>query len=435
MAMLAASPAHAQPVPTLEVATDREYYDAGGHDKVYVEVRVGTTATKITNQPVASRNITFVLDRSGSMAGAPIQALRRAMSAALGSLSDHDIVSIVLFGSEVETLLEAKMRDQVTDLDTLLAKMEPAGGAALYDALNQGAAQIRRYAGPSTINHLVLVTDGHPTKGPRELADFSKLAEVFTKEGITLSTIGVGHDFNEDLLATLARIGNGKFRYADQPGKLAEVLQAEIAPQRALVARDAVLTVEFTSECEDVTSYGWKQSAIEHETVTYQLPYLFADQQLILLTSATVSGHRYSYALASVRLRWNDLTENKPFELKKPVRILFETDENAVRKSTNAAVIQTSASTLISEGMQRAIEQIDKGDFRRALRDLRRARDDAESLNDDLDDDQIKAKIKQLKTYLAEVQARGLNQLDRKILRSGLFNQFETPTAEEKKDK
>jgi hypothetical protein len=84
--------------------------------------------------------------------------------------------------------------------------------------------------------------------------------------------------------------------------------------------------------------------------------------------------------------------------------------------------------------MQRSIELIDKGDFKRALRALRHAQDDAQSLNDDLEDPQAKARIGQLETYLAEVQARGLNQLDRKILRSGLFNKFETPT-EEPKDK
>ncbi|MEO6992466.1 MAG: VWA domain-containing protein [Lacunisphaera sp.] len=432
---LALSRAFAQPAPTLSVATDREYYYAGNRDKIYVEVHVGTTATSLKAQPEARRNVAFVLDRSGSMAGAPIQSARRALSAAFSTLAETDLVSIVLFGSEVETLLEAKPRGQIENIDSLLAKIEPAGGAALYDALNQGAAQLRRFASPATVNHLVLVTDGHPTKGPRELSDFTKLAEAFTREGITLSTIGIGQDFNEDLLAAIARAGNGTFRFAEQPEKLPDVLQAEIAPHRALVARDVVLTIEYTSECEDVSSYGWKQPAIEETTVTYHFPYLFADQDLSVLTSAIVSGRRYSYTLATARLQWKDLTTGAPFELTKPVSALFETDETTVKKSANAAVIRTSASTLISEGMQRAIEQIDKGDFRRALRALRRTRDDAESLNDDLNDPQVKAKIKQLEAYLAEVQSRGLNQLDRKILRSGLFNQFETPTVEQQKDK
>ena len=424
----------AQPAPTLDVGTNREFYHANASNKVYLEIRVGSTATAQTAPSPANRNLAFVLDRSGSMAGASIQALRQAMAATLNSLSDHDIVSIVLFGSEVETLVEAKHRDQLGDLDTLLAQIEPAGGAALYDALNQGAAQLRRYAGPATINHLILVTDGPPTKGPRELDDFTKLAEAFAREGFSFSTIGLGEDFNEDMLATLARIGNGHFRYAAQPEKIAEALQAEVAPHRNLVARDAVLTVDFASECEDVTSYGWKPAVIDHEKVTYRFPYLFAEQDLNVLTSAIIRARRFSYTMATVRLQGHNVSDGKPFEIVKPVTAQFEMSDDVVRSSGNPAVIRTSASTLISEGMQQAIEQIDKGDFRRALRALRRTRDDVESMNYDLDDPQIKTRIRQLEAYLNEVQARGLNQLDRKILRSGLFNQFETPT-EEPKDK
>jgi len=437
LALLAIGRLYAQPAPTLEAATNREFYYAEApSNKIYVEARIGSTASALTPPPAANRNLAFVLDRSGSMAGAPIQSLRQAMAATLNSLSDQDVVSVVLFGSEVETLVEAKHRNQLGDLDALLAQIEPAGGAALYDALNQGAAQLRRNAGPGTINHLVLVTDGPPTKGPRELADFSKLAEVFAREGFTLSTVGFGQDFNEDMLATLARIGNGRFRYADKPEKFSEALLAEIAPLRTLVARDAVVSIEFTADCSDVASYGWKQAVVERATATYHFPYLFADQASQVLVSAQITTPRFPshHTIATVRLRWNDLVDGKPREIVRPVSVSFDSDANTVRKSVNPSVIRTSAGTLISEGMQQAIEQIDKGDFRRALRALRRARDDAQSLNDDLDDPQVATRIQQLETYLAEVQARGLNQLDRKILRSGLFNQFETPT-EEPKDK
>ncbi len=433
LAVLACGPIRAQPVITLDAATDRELYHANSHNKIYVEAQVHVADPAARAAAATVRNIAFVLDRSGSMAGAPIQALRRAMSAALNSLSDHDVVSVVVFGSEVETLVDAKRRDHLGEIDAVLAKLEPAGGAALYDALNQGAAQLRRYAGPSTINHLILVTDGRPTKGPREFDDFSRLAEVFAREGFTLSTIGIGQDFNEDLLATLARSGNGHFRYVDQPDKLTDALQAEIAPLRTLVARDAILTIEFRSSCEDVESYGWKQANVENQTVTYHFPYLFADQDLSVLVSAKQRPIRIAAALATVRLSWNDLAEGKSHSEEKALSVVFEADERAVRTSLNPGVIRVSVGALISEGMQEAIEQLDKGDFRRALRALRNARDDAQSLNDDLEDPQIAAKIAQLEAYLAEVQARGLNQLDRKILRSGLFNQFETPTADDQK--
>ncbi len=425
----------AQPaVLSLEAACDRTTYQADVVNSVYVEAKVVVPGVP-GETTAATRNLAFVLDRSGSMAGEPIQALRQAVSAGLASLDERDVVSIVLFGSEVETLVPAQRRDQITDLDATLARIEPAGGAALYDALNQGAAQLRRYAASAAVNHLVLITDGPATKGPRERDDFLRLAELFAREGITLSTIGLGDEFEEDLLAALARTGNGRFRYAAQPAKLAEVLQSELAPLRTPVAQDVVLRVEFGDDTREVEAAGWERAVVEERTATFRFPQLFAGQDLSVLAGATLAPQRSDANIATVRLTWKDVATGAAHEATRKLSAYFESNSWVVRKSINRGVLRAAVGAVISEGMQRSIEQLDKGDFRRALRELRRARDEARTMNDDLTDDVIAARIQVLETYLAEVQARGLNQLDRKILRSGLYNQFETPTAEEKTDK
>jgi hypothetical protein len=249
-----------------------------------------------------------------------------------------------------------------------------------------------------------------------------------------VSAIGLGEEFEEDLLAMMVRTGNGHFRYADQPARLSEALQAEVAPLQTVIAHDAVLTIEFKGYCRDVKSHGWEPAAIADTTVTYRFPHLFADQDLAVLASGKVNSfiaRNSLYDVVTIRLRWRDATGSEPREVAKALSLNFTSDERAVRETINAGVFRTAVGTLISEGMQEAIEFVDKGDFRRALRALRRARDDARSMNYSLEDAQIAATIRQLETYLADVQVRGLNQLDRKILRSGLFNQFEIPTAED----
>ena len=419
----------AQPVLTLEAATDRTLYLADTTNTVYVEAKVRAAAPP-ESANASVRNIVFVLDRSGSMAGEPIQALRQAMSVALGSLAERDVVSVILFGSEVETLLESKRRDQIGDLDALLAKIEPAGGAALYDALNQGAAQLRRYASTSTINHLVLLTDGPATKGPRERDDFTRLAELFAREGFTLSTIGLSDEFDEDLLVAMARIGNGHFRYAAQPAKLVEAFQAEIAPLRTPLAQDVVLTLDFAYGCDEIESVGWRPAAITERTAAYRFPFLYAGQDLSVLVGTAMRAMHISADVATVRLQWKDVATGTVHETSRKLSVVFDQSPNAVRKSVNRGVLRTTVNALVSEGMQHAIEQLDKGDFRRALRELHKTRAAATSMNADLEDAEITAKIQVLETYLAEVQSRGLNQLDRKILRSGLHNQFEIPTGE-----
>ena len=418
-------------VLALQAATDRTVYNSNVIPTVYVEAKIVTPAQPASDG-CSVRNIALVLDRSGSMAGEPIQALRQAVSSALGALAERDVVSIVLFGSEVETLLDARRRDQIGDLDTLLARIEPAGGAALYDALNQGAAQLRRYAATSTINHLVLVTDGPATKGPRERDDFLRLAELFARECITLSSIGLGAEFEEDLLAGLARTGNGRFHFAARPVELAGVLQAEIARLRTPLAQDVALSIEFYYGAEEIETVGWEIGEIDKRTVTFRLPNVFAGQDVSVMAGAVLAMHGDPCPVATVRLRWKDVATGAVHETERRLTIYFDSSGWASRKSINRDVIRAAVGAVISEGMQSAIEQLDKGDIQRALRELRRGRDKARYMNSDLEDEAIASRIQVLEAYLSDVQARGLNQLDRKILRSGLRNQFEIPTEEPK---
>lgn len=414
---------------TLEAATDRKIYGNTSGRTVYLEARIAASAP---GDPAENsvRNIALVLDASGSMAGEPMQALRQAVVGVCGTLADRDIVSVVAFGSEVETLVEAQRRDQVRDLEVALARVEPAGGSALYDALSQGAAQLRRHAASAVASHLILVTDGPATKGPREREDFRKLVELFAREGITLSTIGLGDEFPEDLLADLARTGNGRFRYAAAPAALATTLGEEFALLRSPCARDVVLQVEFGYGCDDIETIGWLVGETDGNTVTCRFPAVYAGQEISLLGTAKYTGLGDSPDIAKVRLRWRDPRDGSGHEATKGVRVYFAGDSQASTKSVNHRVLETTVGAVISSGLQGAIEELDKGDQRRALRELRRARDAARAMNSDVDDPAVAARIAVLEIYLAEVQARGLNQLDRKVLRSGLNNQFAIPTED-----
>jgi Ca-activated chloride channel family protein len=419
----------------LQATPDRELYLAGSRHTVYLELKVGAAGVPAGAAETSSvRNVVLVLDRSGSMAGAPIQALREAVAASLNLLDARDIVSVVLFDSEVETVLEARRRDRVENLEAILAQVEPTGGSALYDALSQGAAQLRRHTGPATSSHLILLTDGPPTKGPREAADFASLAEVFAREQIVLSTIGLGADFNEDLLANLARIGHGRFRFAATPADIAGALQAELASPGALLARDVILTAEFDADCSELESTGWAPVVIKDLTATWHFPYVFSGQDLTLLLGADVQTRRFSYRLARIRLTWTDVADGQVHTLEQKPTIILEQDSEAVRRSANPAVARTVVRAAISDGLQKSIEQIDEGDFRRALRELRRARSTALDINFYLDDAQVQTSIGLFDAYLAEVQARGVGPLDRKVLRSGLFSRFESPVPEDKAD-
>jgi len=449
--VLAAAPR--QPAPTtlgpvsLEAELDQQFYREGTEAEIYVQARVRTGAIETLDEPdgegasapsepgmIPTRSIAFVLDRSGSMDGERMVALQAAIAGALDGLADRDVVSVVLFGSEVETLVEAQRCELARAGFARLGPIEAAGGAALYDGLSQGAALVRRAAGPATIRQLILVADGVATKGPREPEDFARLVETLARDGITVATIGLGEEFDEDLLAAMARIGGGRFVYADAPARLGEAIQREIVPSQEIVALDADLTIEFRPNCDDVRAHVARVASVEKNTVRVRFPRLLAGQELSALASATVrpfSASGIQRDLVRAHLRWTDPLTGESRELTYGVTARFSPEIRDVDDTHNIQVYRVAVASLIREGMQEAIEQIDRGDFRRALRELRRTRARVRDVNYTAEDTEIAAMLAQLDAYIADVEARGMSLLDRKVLRSGLNNQFDAPSAED----
>lgn len=429
----------------LEAEAAQQFYREGADNVIFVEARVIAGEAVETDSaqpavqeragsPAAVRNIAFVLDRSGSMDGERMEALREAVAGVLDTLDDRDVVSIVTFGSEVETFLEATRCDQARTALAALPAIEAAGGAALYEGLSQGAAQARRLGDLDSINQLILVTDGAATKGPREREDFVRLVEGFVRDGLTVSAIGLGDEFEEDVLAAIARAGGGRFRFAGDLSHLAGALRAEIAPARQIAARDAVLTLEFRTVCDDVRARGAPAARVQRSAVTIRYPRILVGQRLSVVASGELAAYGtigIQRDLVRATLRWSDPATGEARELTEAITIRFSPDSRDAVETLDLQVYRAAAAALVTEGLQEAIERLDAGDPRRAVRELRRTRAQLLDINNTPQDADLAAMVARLDDYLAEVQSRGLSAVDRKILRSGLLNAFEMPVAED----
>ncbi|GAB5560779.1 MAG: VWA domain-containing protein [Synoicihabitans sp.] len=420
----------------LSIASERKFYKADTTSEFFVETIVSAgSVTSQSTAPQKARSFVLVLDQSGSMAGPRINAVRQALNQTITGLRAHDIISVVAFGSEVKTLVDASRIDQIRKPADISSQLQPAGGAALFDALSQGAAQARRFVASATTTDLILVTDGPATKGPREADDFISLINSFVGEGIRVSTIGLGDAFEEDLLSNMARAGNGRFALATEPAQLPEVLHPLTSHSSPVVARDLVVTLDFRGFCDQLEAHGAFLADATSSSITFRLPYLFENQSISLLASARIwnsyaaNGHQPS--VVSANLSWipenaDATTPRQSRSAALPMR--FETDPEIIRDSIQLGPFRRAVDALIGDGMQETIELIDKGNLKRALQHLRRTRSQVADLVEELDDDGLRERLSHLDAYVDDVETRGLGQLDRKILRSGLSNRFDPPT-------
>jgi Ca-activated chloride channel homolog len=185
-------------------------------------------------------NVCFVLDRSGSMKGEKIERVRRAAAQAVELLGPEDIVSIVIFDHRSEVLIPAA---PVTDKQALLDKISrirDSGGTKIAPALERGRREIER--GPQgAVRRLVLLTDGQTENENECLQQASDAGRL----GIPITALGVGHDWNEDLMIEIANRSSGQADYISRADEVVEYFQSTVQRAQATAVQNASLTLRL----------------------------------------------------------------------------------------------------------------------------------------------------------------------------------------------
>lgn len=185
-------------------------------------------------------NLCLVLDRSTSMQGARLQRVKEATNYIIDYLTDDDYFSLVTFSDRAEVVLPAQR-----GLDKAIAKSKVSmvycsGGTEILPGLLAGLDQVERWQSSQTLNHLILLTDGQ-TYGDEDKC----LAQAIEagQRGVSISTMGIGQDWNDKLLDEIASRSGGTSAYIDSPAKIVSVFREKIHGLSAIFARNLRLTI------------------------------------------------------------------------------------------------------------------------------------------------------------------------------------------------
>src|ERR1022692_2189384 len=208
-ALLGVKPLHAQsedgPI-RLRVDVDRTVLPADCTGRAVVNIRLDCPRPPESERrpPV---HPPLVIDPSGSLAGAKIAQGREAALDIVRRLAPDDIMSLIAFDTQVETLVPAQRVGAArARLEAAICNIEPGGYTALYGGVARGAQEVRRFIeDPNFVSRIILVSDGIANVGPSSAEDLGRLGASLVKEGISVTTVGLGLDFNEDLMPRRAQ--------------------------------------------------------------------------------------------------------------------------------------------------------------------------------------------------------------------------------------
>ncbi len=226
----------------LKLQTDHALVLKGSPQDVVVKIDLSALDQKNRHKRTPL-NLAVVLDRSGSMSGAKIERARQAAMGIVDQLGPDDFFSFISYSDRAEVLVPAQHLEDKDDVKRRISHVRPSGSTALYDGVDVGAAQVQRHLSSKMINRVILLSDGLANVGPSSTADLRRLGGKLSERGISVTTIGVGDDYNEDLMAGLAEASDANYYYVKDTEKLPEIFAKELGELQTVAARSVRIEI------------------------------------------------------------------------------------------------------------------------------------------------------------------------------------------------
>lgn len=189
-------------------------------------------------------NLCLVIDRSGSMEGPPLEYVKQACSFVVDMLGPNDVLSIVTFEETVDVLMPPQRVTNKQPIKDGIQRLMPGNTTNLYDGLALAAQQVSGITDPGRATRLVVLTDGDPTAGIKDFSALVAHAGEIKQRGITCTFLGFGPDYNEELLAAMAKRAGGNYYYIPRPELIPEVFRTELDKLMTSVARNLKLEMK-----------------------------------------------------------------------------------------------------------------------------------------------------------------------------------------------
>jgi Ca-activated chloride channel homolog len=279
--LLATFPARADKPLALQARLAQAVMKGGETQRNYLRIALsGCERPKTERTPV---NVAFVIDRSGSMQGIRMAQAREAAVAAVKRLDGNDIASVVIFDNAIDLLVPAQPVADHAAFTDRIRQVAARGSTAIYDAVLKGADEVRRHKDNRRLNRVVLLSDGLANVGPSRPDDFAKLGRDLLAQGISVSTIGLGLGYNEDLMLQLARASDGNHAFVGDAADLIQIFNKEFDDVLASCAQTVSIDVELHPGVRAVRALS-RDGSIDGQHARFQLNQVYqATEHYVLL--------------------------------------------------------------------------------------------------------------------------------------------------------
>jgi Ca-activated chloride channel family protein len=377
---------------------------------------------RATRRPL---NLSLVIDRSGSMAGYALQQALGAAETLVEQLSPHDVLSIVVYDDQIDTILPPQPVTDKAAIRALLRKVRAGGTTNLSGGWLKGCEHVQTNQNPESIQRVLLLTDGQANVGVTDSNVLIKTARQKAEAGIITTTLGFGTSFNEDLLIGMAQASGGNFYFIQSPDDATEVFRIEMQSLTAIAAQNLMVTLAPVSGSEAqishiLSNYRWEKRDDGQLVITLSDVYEGEDKLLAFETNLAAPATTGIFGLFNLSYIYAAVAEGsiQSFTSETPLLIsaTVGTIEEAMSATPATQVIEQISKVRIARAKEVAIQQADQGDYAAAIQTLREVTGDLrqKGLHERFE---IAEEIEQLEHFAQQIEQRQFDPTIRKEMR------------------
>ena len=412
------------------VETEKSVLFAGPSQEVVIKVTLDApmVPSSMDRPPV---NLSVVLDKSGSMGGEKITQAKAAAIEAVKRLGVSDIFSLVVYDSNVHTIIPAQSVRNINQIVSKIQRIFAAGSTALFGGVSQAASEIRKYIGSEHVHRIILLSDGLANVGPQSPAELGRLGAALIKENISVTTIGVGYDYNEDLMTRLSQKSDGNSYFVETGSELPGIFAAELGDVLNVVAKKVRVTISMPEGVEPVAIIG-REGRIKGKTIELSMNQLYGEQEKYALVKVKIpkSETNTIMEIAKAKVSYEDPFSKKTEVVYGKSIAKFSKDSKVVKKSTNVKVVRDYYRNLNAMEQEKAISLSDKGKKKEAVQALKASAVKMKSIAKEYNDEVLLEEAEDMEKQAETIETEGMNKKMRKVLRTKSYQMKNQQKAE-----
>ena len=348
----------------LNLEPEQEYILSGSPQEIVVKIDLLAERLKGDRRKRTPLNLAIVLDKSGSMSGAKIEKTRQAAMQLVDRLSADDYLSVVTYSDSTDVLFESQKVEDPERLKSRISRINTSGSTALYAGVEEGAEQLAKHFSTKRINRVILLSDGLANIGPSKPADLRRLGRQLSERGFAVTTVGVGDDYNEDLMAGLAEASDANYYYVQDTEKLSEIFAKELGELITVAAREIQIEITCPKGVKPIGLIG-RPEKFEGQTAMVKLSQLSSGQQRYLFLKCRVEQEKPE--IAQVKISYvDDLNGGRKGAVSQNATVRYTKDSSVATKSVRHEV--AAQKTLVANAVAKdeVLALCDSNNFKEA---------------------------------------------------------------------